>query len=184
MKATDLRPGMAVRMDGKLYVISKFEHRTPGNLRAFIQVKLKDVTSGANLERRLNSGDDIDVTSLDRRTMEYLYSDNTGHTFMDTESYDQITLDDSFCKDEMLYLRANTQTIMLIHEGRPVLIELPSVVELIVTDTPPGIKGATATNQLKEATLETGLKTRVPPFIDIGETIRVSTADGSYQSRA
>ncbi|TVQ59006.1 MAG: elongation factor P [Phycisphaerales bacterium] len=184
MKATDLRPGMAVKLDGKLYVISKFEHRTPGNLRAFIQVKLKDVSSGANIERRLNSGDDVDVTTLDRRTMEYLYSDNTGHTFMDQESYDQLTLDDEFCKDEMLYLRANTSTIMLIHEGRPVLIELPQVVELQVTETSPGIKGATATNQLKEATLETGLKTRVPPFIEVGETIKVSTTDGSYQSRA
>ena len=147
-------------------------------------MKLKDVSSGASIERRLNSGDDVDVTTLDRRTMEYLYSDNTGHTFMDTETYDQITLADEFCKDEMFYLRPNTSTIMLIHEGRPVLIELPQVVELTVTDTPPGIKGATATNQLKEATLETGLKTRVPPFIDIGETIKVSTTDGSYQSRA
>lgn len=184
MKATQLRPGLACRMDGKLYVITKFEHRTPGNLRAFIQIKIKDVLTGNQLEKRLGSADEVDVVNLDRREMEYLYSDNTGHTFMDNETYDQMTLDPDFVGDQILYLRPNTKVFMLVHDAKPVLIELPPSVELVVTDTPPGIKGATATNQLKEATLETGLKTRVPPFIEIGETVKVATADGSYQSRA
>lgn len=184
MKATDLRPGAAIRMDGKLYVVTKFEHRTPGNLRAFIQVKIRDVLSGQLIDKRLASTDEIEGTTLDRRQFEYLYSDNTGHTFMDQENYEQITLSDEFLGDSMLFVRPNTQVIMLLHDGSPVSIELPASVELEVTDTPPGIKGATATNQLKEATLETGLKTRVPPFISVGETVRVSTADGSYQSRA
>lgn len=184
MKATDLRPGAAIRMDGKLYVVTKFEHRTPGNLRAFIQVKIRDVLSGQLIDKRLASTDEIEGTTLDRRQFEYLYSDNTGHTFMDQESYEQLTLSDEFLGDSMLFVRPNTEVIMLLHDGSPVSIELPASVELAVTDTPPGIKGATATNQLKEATLETGLKTRVPPFISVGETVRVSTADGSYQSRA
>ncbi len=184
MKATQLRPGLACKFDGKLFVITKFEHRTPGNLRAFIQIKIKDVLTGNQLEKRLGSADEVDVVNLDRREMEYLFSDNTGHTFMDNETFDQLTLDDDLMGDGKLYLRPNTKVVMLVHDGRPVLVEMPTSVELTVTDTPPGIKGATVTNQLKEATMETGLKTRVPAFIEIGETLKISTADGSYMSRA
>jgi elongation factor P len=171
-------------MDGKLYVITKFEHRTPGNLRAFIQVKLKDVNTGLSIERRLGSSDEIDVTSLDRVTMEYLYPEGDTFVFMDTASFEQYPLHKEIVGDAMLYLRPNATTIMLVHEGNPILVELPPAVELTVTDTQPGIKNATATNQLKDAVLETGLKTRVPPFINVGETVKVSTEDGSYMSRA
>lgn len=184
MRATEIRPGMAVRLDGKLLVVVKTEHRTPGNLRAFHQIKMRDVMTGQYVDRRYGSGDELDVTTLDRRPMEYLFSDSAGHTFMDTETYDQITISDELIGDGKNFMAPNTQVVMLVHEGNPVMVELPASVALKVTDTPPGIKGATATNQLKEATLETGLKTRVPPFIDIGETIKISTTDGSYQSRA
>jgi len=168
MKATMLRPGLGVKMDGRLFVITNFEHRTPGNLRAFIQIKIKDVLSGKTLEKRLASSDDVEVVDLDRRPMEYLYSDNTGATFMDNETYDQQTLGKDVLGDALLYLRPNTQVVVLCHDGQPISIELPAAVELTVTDTPPGIKGATATNRLKEATLETGLKTKVPEFITPG----------------
>lgn len=184
MRATELRPGLGVKMDGKLFVITSFEHRTPGNLRAFIQIKIKDVVSGKSLEKRLSSSDDVEVVDLDRRPMEYLYSDNTGATFMDLETYDQLVMSPDVLGDALMYLRPNTQAIVLCYNGNPVTLEMPATVDLVVTDTPPGIKGATATNQLKEATLETGLKTRVPSFISPGETIKVSTADGSYMSRA
>lgn len=184
MRATELRPGLGVKMDGRLFVITNFEHRTPGNLRAFIQVKIKDVLSGKTLEKRLASNDDIEVVDLDRRPMEYLYSDNTGATFMDSENYDQMTIPADVLGQALLYLRPNTQAVVLCHEGNPITLELPAAVELTVTDTPPGIKGATATARMKEATLETGLKTKVPEFIATGETIKVSTADGSYLSRA
>jgi len=184
MRATELRPGLGVKMDGKLYVITNFEHRTPGNLRAFIQIKIKEVTTGKTIEKRLSSSDDIDVVDLDRRPMEYLYSDNTGATFMDQETYDQMTISKDVLGDALLYMRPNTQAVVLCHDGNPITIELPAAVELTITDTPPGIKGATATNRLKEATLETGLKTKVPEFITTGETIKVSTTDGSYLSRA
>jgi elongation factor P len=184
MRATELRPGLGVKMDGKLFVITNFEHRTPGNLRAFIQVKIKDVLSGKTLEKRLSSSDDVEVIDLDRRPMEYLYSDNAGATFMDSENYDQLTMPADVLGDALLYLRPNTQVVVLCHDGQPISIELPMAVELTITDTPPGIKGATATARMKEATLETGLKTKVPEFIATGETIKVSTTDGSYMSRA
>lgn len=183
MKATDLRPGYAVRMDGKLFIITKFEHRTPGNLRAFIQVKLRDVMSGNYIEKRLGSGDDVDVTSVDRTNMEYLYPEGDMFVFMDTETYEQIMIPSSICGEQMPYLRPNATTIVLMHEGKPLMLELPSSVELVVTETQPGIKNATATNQLKEAVCETGLKTRVPVFINQGESIKISTEDGSYMSR-
>jgi elongation factor P len=185
MRATELRPGLGVKMDGKLYVITNFEHRTPGNLRAFIQVKIKEVISGKTIERRLSSSDDVEVIDLDRRPMDYLYSDNSGATFIDYENGgEQQTISKGVLGDALLYVRENTQVVVLCHDGQPISLELPAAVELTVTDTPPGIKGATATNRLKEATLETGLKTKVPEFIATGETIKISTADGSYLSRA
>lgn len=184
MKATELRPGMGVKIDGKLYVITSFEHRTPGNLRAFIQVKIRSVQGGQTVEKRLSSSEDIETVDLDRRTVEYLYSDSTGAIFMDTETYDQSVIPEEILGDALLYLRPNAQATVLFHDSNPVSMELPSAVELEIKDTPPGIKGATATNQMKEATLETGLKTKVPPFIEPGETIKINTSDGSYISRA
>jgi len=183
MKAIDLRPGTALKMDNKLFVVHTFEHRTPGNLRAFVQVKLKDVTSGQLIERRLNPADEMEAINLDRRDMEYLFSDNDGATFMDLEDYDQIIIQPDVLGNALLYLSPNAKATVLMSEGNPILIELPSAVDLTIVDTPPGIKGATATNQMKEATCDTGLKTKVPPFIVTGEMIRVSTADGSYMSR-
>ena len=184
MKAIDLRPGNAVTLDGKLFVVVKYEHRTPGNLRAFVQVKLKDIHSGGHIEKRLNPADEINATTLDRRTMEYLYQDGVGYVFMDNETYDQITLSEEVVGESMQYLRPNSQATVLVHDENPILIELPSSVELTVSECEPGIKGATVTNVQKEAVMETGLKTRVPSFIEPGETLKISTSDGSYMSRA
>jgi len=184
MKAIDTRIGMGFKQDGKFFVLTGYEHRTPGNLRAFIQLKYRNVQTGQILEKRFNPSDDVDVVDLDRRTMEYLYSDSSGATFMDIENYDQATIPEAVLGDALLYLRPNAQTVVLFNEARALFVELPSSVELKVASTPPGIKGATATNQLKEAECETGLKTRVPAFIEVGETIKISTADGSYLSRA
>lgn len=184
MKAIDLRPGLGLKVDGKLCVVVLNEHRTPGNLRAFVQLTYKEIASGKQLSRRFNPADDMEVVELDRRPMEYLFSDNSGATFMDLENYDQMIVPASLLGDALLFMRPNTQCVVLCSEGSPVTIDLPAAVELVVADTPPGIKGATATNRLKEATLETGLKTKVPEFIAIGETIKISTSDGSYLSRA
>ena len=184
MKATDLRPGLGCKMDGKLYVITNFEHRTPGNLRAFIQIKIKDVIQGKTIEKRLGSSDDVEVIDLDRRPMEYLYSDNTGATFMDKENYDQVVISPDVLGDALLFLRPNAEMTVLFYDGNAVSIQLPPSVELTVKDCPPEVKGATVTNQTKDATMETGLVIRVPAFIKQGETLKISTSDRSYQSRA
>lgn len=184
MRATELRPGLGVRMDGKLFVITNFEHRTPGNLRAFIQVKIRNVVTGQIIEKRLSSSDSVDVIDLDRREMEYLYSDSSGATFMDTENYEQLTMPTDVLGDALKYLIPNGHCTVLLHDGNPVTLELPSSVELIVKDCPPEVKGATVTNQTKDATMETGLMVRVPAFIKQGEKLKISTMDGSYQSRA
>lgn len=184
VKAIDLRPGNAIDENGRLFVVTKFEHRTPGNLRAFIQVKLKDVQTGQHIEKRLNPADELTATTLDRRTVEYLYQDADGYVFMDTSSYEQFTLDEDTVGESMQFLRPNATTAMLFHGEKAILVELPPAVELVVADCQPGIKGATATNQLKEAVMETGLKTRVPPFIEVGETLKIATSDASYMSRA
>ncbi len=185
MKATDLRPGYGVKMDGKLFVITNFEHRTPGNLRAFIQIKIRNVTTGQIIEKRLSSSDDVEVIDLDRRPMQYLYKEGQGAVFMDNETFDQITMPEGVLGDALMYLRENAECVVMMYDGRPILIELPGSVELKVTETtPPMSQKVTATNVQKEATLETGLKTRLPDFIKEGETVRISTADGSYQSRA
>jgi elongation factor P len=184
MKATQLSKGLGVKLDGKLFFLTEVEHRTPGNLRAFIQIKAKDVLKGNTIERRLGSSDDVEVVDLDRRPMEYLYSDNTGATFMDKESYDQFVMPKDILGETLKFLRPNTETIVMMYDGNPVMIEMPPSVELIVKDCPPEVKGATVTNQTKDAIMETGLMVKVPAFIKQGETLRVSTADGSYQSRA
>ncbi len=184
MKASDLRPGMATTMDGQLYVCFQATHVTPGNLRAFVQAKLRRVSDGVMIEKRLRSTEEVEQAFLDRREMEYLYSDDTGHILMDNQTYDQVTVSDDLIGQAIKFVRPNTPLTTLLYQDRVVAIELPKVVELTVTETTPVPKGATATNQLKEAVLETGLKTRVPPFIDVGEVVRISTEDGSYVSRA
>ena len=184
MKANDVRPGMAVRLDGKLYVITGVEHRTPGNLRAFVQIKIKDIIAAKTVEKRFSSTEEIEAVNLDRRTCEYLYQDGTDFVFMDSEDFEQFNVSADLAGDAMLYLRPNGTCTILFHEGNPISFELPPSVELTVEDCEPGVKGATATNVQKEAVMETGLKTRVPDFITVGENIRISTADGSYQSRA
>jgi len=184
MKAIDLRPGYGVKMDGKLWVVVGYEFRNPGNLRSFVNVKFKNVQSGGQVEKRMQPSEDVEVVDLDRRPMEYLFSDGHGATFMDTETYDQIVMPKDVLGEALQYLRPNAQTVVLCYNGNPLAIELPLTVELEIKDTSPEVKGATATNQLKDAELETGLKTRVPAFIKIGETVKISTTDASYIGRA
>ncbi|MBX3322897.1 MAG: elongation factor P [Phycisphaeraceae bacterium] len=183
MKANDLRPGMAVSVDGRLLVVVKTDHVKPGKGPAYIQAKMRDVAGAGIIEKRFGSADNVEGVILDRREMEYLFSDNDGATFMDTESFDQLTIPESILGDSLLFMVPNSTAMVLCRDGVPITMELPASVEVTVVDTPPGIKGATVTNQLKEATCDTGLKTRVPPFIEPGERIKVSTEDGSYISR-
>jgi elongation factor P len=175
---------MGAVIDGKLYICFQAVHVTPGNLRAFVQAKLRGVADGTMIEKRLRSTEEIEQAFLDKREMQYLYADRTGLILMDTENFDQVTLSKEMIGDADKYLKPDTKVTALVHDGNVVSIDLPKIVELIITETTPQPKGATATNQMKDATLETGLKTRVPPFIEVGEVIRVSTEDGSYLSRA
>lgn len=184
MKASDLRPGMATTVDGQLYICFQATHVTPGNLRAFVQAKLRRLSDGVIIEKRLRSTEELEQAFLDRRDMEYLYSDDTGHVLMDNQTYDQVTVSDDLIGESIKFVKPNTTLTTLLCQDNVVAVELPKVVELTVTETAPVPKGATVTNQPKEAVLETGLKTRVPAFIEVGEVIRISTEDGSYVSRA
>lgn len=184
IKATEVKPGVAVVIDSRLYIVVKSEHTKPGKGPAYVQIKAKDVATGSHIERRINSSDTMESAEVERRQMEYLYSDGSGATFMDLEDYDQSILPADLLGDALLYMTPNTTAAVVVFQGRPISIELPAAVELTITDTTPAIKGATATNQPKDAVCETGLKTKVPPFISLGERIKVSTADGSYLSRA
>ena len=184
MRASEVRRGQAVIIDGKLFVVTNADHNTPGNLRAKVQFKLRDVLKGTIQDKRVGATDDIQTATLDRRNVEYLYSDNDGHVLMDQTTYEQDSIPKEVFGDDILYLKPNTALTAMFHDGKIVSYEMPKTVDLKVTDTPPIIKGATATNQLKDAELETGLRTRVPGFIEIGETIRINTESGQYLSRA
>ena len=184
MRASDVRRGQAVIIDGKLYVVTNADHNTPGNLRAKVQFKMREVSKGTIQDKRVGATDDIQTANLDRRSVEYLYSDNDGHVLMDLETFDQNHIAKDVFGDDILYLKPNTPLTAMFHDGKLVSYELPKTVDLKVTETQPSIKGSTATNQLKDAELETGLTTRVPGFIEIGETIRISTETGAYMSRA
>ena len=184
MKANDLKPGKAIVQDGQVWIVTKTEHVKPGKGGAFVQAKVKNMKTGSVQEKRFRSSDDVDGINLDRREMEYLYSDGSGAIFMDTESFDQVTLPEDVLGDALKYCKPNEKISGLHHEGQCLSIELPQTVELEVTDAPPGIKNATATSVMKEAETETGLVVKVPEFINIGDRIRVNTETGDYQSRA
>lgn len=175
---------MGIVVDGRLCLCVQAVHVTPGNLRAFVQVKLRSIRDGIMLEKRLRSTEDVEQAFLDKREMQYLYSDKTGLVLMDNQTYDQIVIPLETVAEAVRYLKPDTTVTALIHEGNIVSIELPKVVELAVTETTPQPKGSTATNQMKEAVLETGLKARVPPFIEVGDVVKISTEDGSYLARA
>jgi elongation factor P len=178
-----MRKGQTITIDGKLYAIVDYQHVKLGKGGAVYQTKLKNLIDGSTQNVRLRSEEIVEEAYLDRRTYEYLYSAGSDHVLMDTQTYDQITLDDDAFGDGARYLKANAQLQVSMYEGRPVVVALPNTVDLRVTDTPPEIKGATATNQNKPATLETGLLVQVPPFVKVGEIIRVDTRTGQYVTR-
>jgi len=182
--ATQMRPGMIIKHNNDLHLVFSVEHRTPGNLRAFIQAKLRNIRTGAMFEHRFRSGDPIDRINVDEVAMEYLYHDGDSYHFMNTESYEQIFLSKDVLGDAVDYLTANLQIKVEFYDGKPVGIELPQTVELTVVETEPGLKSATASSVTKPAKTETGLVVQVPPFINEGEKIRVDTAEGAYLSRA
>ena len=181
--ATQMRPGMIIKHNDQLHLVFSVEHRTPGNLRAFIQAKLKNVRTGSMFVERFRSPDPIDRIKVDEIKMEYLYNDGDDFYFMD-EAFEQTVLKRDTLGDAVEYLTPNLSISVSFHDGKPVGIELPTFVEMTVVSTEPGIKSATASSVTKPATMDTGLVVQVPAFINEGEKVRVDTAEGAYMSRA
>ncbi len=182
--ATQIRNGMIVIYNGELHRVHEASHRTPGNLRAFMQVRMRNLRNGSMIDHRFSSSDRLEKASLDTHEMEYLYSDPSGHHFMNQESYDQITLPDDVVGDSMKYLLPNTAISVDFYEGNPVGVELPNTVNLRVVETQPGMKGATASASYKPAKLETGLVVNVPQFVEAGTVVKIDTREDTYLERA
>jgi elongation factor P len=182
--ATQMRPGMIIKHNEQLHLVFHVEHRTPGNLRAFIQAKLRNIRTNAMFEHRFRSGDAIERVIVDEVDMEFLYADGDDYYFMNPKDYEQTVLKASTLGDAVEYLTPNLQISVSYFDGKAVGIDLPGTVELTVVETEPGIKSATASSVTKPAKLETGLVVQVPPFINEGEKIRVDTSEGTYLSRA
>src|SRR5579862_2060619 len=182
--ATQLRPGMVVKFNNELYSIFKMEHRTPGNLRGFVQVKMRNFKSGTMIEHRFSSEDRVERASLDEHEMEYLYDDGEFFYFMNTETFEQMHLMKDLLGDATNFLIPQLKVNVEFYEGKPISVELPPSVDMKVVETEPGLKGATVSNVTKPAKMETGLVVQVPPFINEGEKIRVSTSESTYLERA
>jgi elongation factor P len=181
---SQVRKGMViVGDDGQLYTVVDRDLNTPGNWRAILQLKLKNLKTGSITINRVRPQDKVEQAYLDRREMQYLYRDGDSFVFMDNENYDQFHLDGDLVGDLMVYLKEGDKAHVVMYEGKPLSLDLPATVELQVTETEPSVKGATAAAQYKPATLETGLKISVPPFIGIGEKVAVDTRTGEYLSR-
>jgi elongation factor P len=182
--ATQIRPGMVIKFNNELHLVFSMVHRTPGNLRGFVQAKMRNLRSGSMIEHRFSSEDKVERVALDEHEMEYLYEDHGDYYFMNTETFDQMHLNQDILGDSVQYLVANMKVNVEFYEGKPISVELPASVELTVVETEPGLKGATVSNVTKPAKLETGLVVQVPPFINQGERIRVSTSEAAYLERA
>jgi len=184
IQATRLKKGMLVKMDQDLFRVLELQHVTPGNLRGFVRVKLRNIRSGTLSDQKFRSEDSVERATLDERQMQYLYQDGDDYYFMDTASFDQIHISSEALGESVGFLKPEMTIQVEFYGSEPVGIELPQTVDLKVTDTVPGIKGATASAQVKPATLETGLVVQVPPFVNTGDMIRVNTETGEYLSRA
>ena len=184
IQATRIRKGMLIKLDNDLYRILDLHHLTPGNKRAHIQVRMRNIRTTALADHKFRAEEDVERATLDEREMQYLYNDGDAFYFMDTSSYEQVHISAEALGDSKDYLIAEMLIRVEFYDVEPVGIELPPTVDLVVKETVPGIKGATASAQVKPATLETGLVINVPPFVNEGDKVRVSTETGEYQSRA
>jgi len=184
VKANRVRKGMLLKIGNDLFRIIDLHHLTPGNLRAFVQVTMRNIRTSTLSQQKFRAEDDLDRATLDERQMQYLYNDGDTFYFMDTSNYEQIHISEEALGDSKNYLISDMVIRVEFYESEPVGIELPQTVDLVVKETVPGIKGATASAQVKPATLETGLIVQVPPFINEGDRVRVNTETGEYQGRA
>jgi len=184
LQATRMKKGMLIKIGQDLFRVLELQHVTPGNLRGFVRVKFRNIRTGTLADQKLRSEDFVERATLDEREMQYLYRDGDAFHFMDTASYEQLHIDAEALGENVNYLIPDALIKVEFYGTEPVGIELPQTVDLVVEDTAPGIKGATASNQIKPARLETGLVVNVPPFVNNGDKIRVNTETGEYLSRA
>lgn len=184
VSTNDMRPGQTLEIDGKLFTITYYQHVKPGKGQAFVKTKLKNVKTGAVVERTFRADEKVTLAVLDKREMRYLYSDDAGLVFMDNETYEQIHVDPDLLGDSVRFLKDGVVCHVPVYEGTAIGAELPLNLELEITETEPGMKGDRVSGALKSATVETGAVVQVPLFIDKGETIKVDTRSGEYISRA
>jgi elongation factor P len=182
--ANDIRKGQVIKYNNEPHLVMETQHRTPGNLRAFVQIKMRNLRYGKALDQRFASTDTIEVLPTDKRTLEFSYADRDTYAFIDPESFDQIELSETTLGDVKNYLTPGGKVDVLFVDEKPLTVEVPSAVNLKIVESADGVKGDTASNVQKPAKLETGLIVQVPLFVKEGEVIRVSTADGTYLGRA
>ncbi len=183
IKATEIRKGMAIVLEGVRYMIVDFQHVAKGNWRSYIQLKIRNLKTGQLLEERIRSTDTIEEAFMDSKELEYLYSQGKEHVFMDLDTYEQVPMGEDIVGEVIKWLKPNMMVKITSCDGQMIGIEPPNTVELKVVETPPVVKGATASPQPKDAIMETGVRVRVPGFIEVGELIRVDTRTGEYVER-
>ncbi len=181
--SNDLKNGMVLNIDGQLWTVIDFQHVKPGKGGAFVRSKLKNVLSGKVVDRTFNAGVKVETANVDRRDMQYLYRDGDDWVFMDNVSYDQFHVPNAVVGDNSKYLLENQSAQVAIHEGLPIIVDLPASVEIMLTYTEPGLQGDRSSGGTKPATLETGAEIQVPLFIESNTKVKVDTRDGSYLGR-
>jgi elongation factor P len=184
ISSTQMRPGMVIKFNNDLFSVFSVAHRTPGNLRGFVQAKMRNLRSGSMIEHRFSSEDRVERAILDEVEMEYLYDDGENYYFMNTENFEQTHLSKELLGDSTSYLIPQLKVKVEFYDGKAISVELPATVDMTVVETEPGIKGASVSNVTKPAKMETGLVVQVPAFIKEGEKIRVNTSEGAYLERA
>jgi elongation factor P len=185
ISVNDFKTGLTIEVDGDLFTVIDFQHVKPGKGAAFVRSKLKNLRNGNTVERTFRAGENVARAQIEHREMQFLYNTGSEYTFMDTQTYDQITLDKKQLEWEVNFLLENMNIKIATYQGSEILgIQLPNSVELKVVETEPGIKGNTATGATKSAKLETGLNVQVPLFINEGDVLLINTNEGSYISRA
>ncbi|HID89064.1 MAG TPA: elongation factor P [Anaerolineales bacterium] len=179
----DLRRGTTFILDGELYKVLEYQHYKPGRGNAIIRTKLRNLRTGATIQRNFLSGDRVQEIRIERRGVQYLYNDGDLYYFMDTETYDQMALSAAALEGRTGYLKEGMELVIAVYEGQPLEVELPTTVDLEVVETEAAVAGDTATSVTKKATLETGLEVQVPLFVQTGDVVRVDTRTGEYVTR-
>jgi elongation factor P len=179
----DLKNGLVLNLDGQLWSVVNFQHVKPGKGGAFVRTTLKNVLSGKVVDKTFNAGTKVDTATVDRRDMTFLYADGSDFVFMDSDTFDQITIPADVVGDAAKYLLDNQTVLVAVHDGTPLYVELPTSVELVIAHTDPGVQGDRSTGGTKPATLETGAEIQVPLFLSTGEKVKVDTRDGRYLGR-